>query len=176
MSASSLATNGMSVTTAVVRLMRWINSTEPSAKPTTIASVRLRKIVSKKVAASTVASPQPERSRMAMAGFSIMFQATTASTPARAAKRNIGRKRCGDQHEQQEENGVEHPRDGPVRPCPDVRGGPRDGPRDTKPAEERRTDIGRALCDEFAVRTMPSPRHAIGDDSREQRTRSRRAA
>ena len=65
--------------------MRWMKTSEPSARPTTIASVRSRKIVRAKVTASTAASPRPERSRMAMAGFSTMFQATTASTPASAA-------------------------------------------------------------------------------------------
>ncbi len=70
---------------AVALLIRWMKRTEPNAKPVTMASVRSRKMVRKKVAASTVTSPQPDRTRIAMAGFSIMFQATTARTPASAA-------------------------------------------------------------------------------------------
>ncbi len=65
--------------------MRWMKRSEPSATPVTIASVSPRKMVRKKVAPSTMASPDPERISTAIAGRSTMFQATTARTPASAA-------------------------------------------------------------------------------------------
>jgi hypothetical protein len=66
--------------------MRWMNSTEPKAKPTMMASVRSRKIVSRKVASRTAASPRDAPRSVAKACLSNIAQATTASTPARLAK------------------------------------------------------------------------------------------
>ena len=66
--------------------MRWMNKTEPSAKPTTIASVRPLNRVMPKVAKSTTASPREARSKVAKASRSNMFQHTTASTAARTAR------------------------------------------------------------------------------------------
>ena len=70
---------------AVVCDMRWMNSTDPSAKPTTMASVRSRKTVRRNVTSSTAASPREATSRRANACFSTIVHATTASTPASAA-------------------------------------------------------------------------------------------
>jgi len=68
----------------VASAMRLMNSTAPSAKPTRIPSVRSRNTVSRKVASSTTASPQEERSRVQNSCFSAMVQATTTSTAASA--------------------------------------------------------------------------------------------
>ena len=62
-----------------------MKSTEPSANPTTIASVRSRKSVSPSVTSSTAASPHEAVTSARNAGFSTMSQATTASTAASAA-------------------------------------------------------------------------------------------
>jgi hypothetical protein len=77
--------NGKCAAISVVRAMRWMNRIAPSAKPTTIASVKPTRIVSTSVTPNTAASPRGERNNEATALRSTMFQATTASTPASAA-------------------------------------------------------------------------------------------
>jgi hypothetical protein len=66
--------------------MRSMKISAPSAKPTTMPSVRSRKITSRKVTSEHCrVARMTSGSSAAMAVFSTMFQATTASTPARAA-------------------------------------------------------------------------------------------
>ena len=66
--------------------MRWMNKTDPSAKPTTIASVSPLNRVMPNVAKSTAASPRDALSNVKKASRSNMFQHTTASTAARTAR------------------------------------------------------------------------------------------
>ena len=85
-SGTSPAASGTSVSSAVVCDMRWMNNTDPSAKPTTIASVSPLNKVMPNVASSTTASPREALSKVAKASRSNMFQHTTASTAARTAR------------------------------------------------------------------------------------------
>ncbi len=149
--------------------MRLMNSTAPSAKPTRMPSVRSRKIVSRKVASSTVASPHEERIKVANSCFSAMFQATITSTDGKRRERNVARQRCGDQHEQQQEHRMQHAGDRAARAGADVGRGPRDGAGDADAAEQRRADIGKALRHQFAIRAMPAAGHAVGHHRRQQR-------
>ena len=85
------------------------------------------------------------------------------------SERDIGRERRGDEHEDEEEDGVEHARDRATRPGAHIGGRARDGAGDADAAKQRRHDIGDALGDQFAVGAMAAAGHAIGDDGREQR-------
>src|SRR3984957_467069 len=73
-SGSSSATSGTCVSSAVVCDMRWMNSTDPSAKPTTIASVSPLNKVMPNVANTTAASPRDALGNVAKASRSNMFQ------------------------------------------------------------------------------------------------------
>ena len=81
-------------------------------------------------------------------------------------KRDVGGKGCRDEHEQENEDGMQHPRDRSMRTRTHVGRGPGDGPCHAEAAEERRADIGHALRDKLAVRTVPPSGHAVGDDRR----------
>ena len=71
---------------------------------------------------------------------------------------------------------MQHARDRAVRARAHIGRGAGDGAGHADAAEERRADIGDALRDQLAVRAMPPSGHAVGDDRRKQRLRSRRAA
>ena len=87
----------------------------------------------------------------------------------KSGKRNIGGKRRGHSHEEQDEQRVQHARDRTMRARAHIGCGPRDGASDAETAEERRSEIGRALCDKLAVRAVPTPGHAVGDHRGEKR-------
>ena len=55
-----------------------------------------------------------------------------------------------------------------MRPGPHVGRGSGDGSRHAEAAEQRRPDIGAALRNQLAVGAVTSPRHAVGNDRREQ--------
>ncbi len=103
------------VSTAIALDMRSMNRIEPSAKPTTMPSVRSRKTTSLKVTSSTSASPQEERMSAAKAVFSTMFQATTAEHAGERRKRDVARQRRGDEDEDQQEARMQYAGDRPVR-------------------------------------------------------------
>jgi len=64
---------------------------------------------------------------------------------------------------------VKHAGDRPDSAGSYVGGGARDGAGDRNTPEQDRTDIGGPLRHQLTIRAVPSARHAIGDDGREQR-------
>ena len=165
----SAATSGERSSMPVISAMRWMNSTAPSAKPTRMPSVRSRKIVSRKVASSTTASPREARSSVANSCFSAMFQATDDQHGGERGQRDVARERRRDQHEQQQEDRMQHARDRPARAGADVGRGARDRAGDADAAEQRRADVGDALRHQLAIGAVAAPGHAVGDHRRQQR-------
>jgi hypothetical protein len=92
-----------------------------------------------------------------------------ASDRSQRSERDVARQWRCDQHEQQQEHRMQHPRDGPARSGPDIGRSSGDQTRDANAAEQCRSDIGNPLRDQLAVGTMPAPGHAVGDDGRQQR-------
>ena len=123
--------------------MRWMKSTAPSAKPTTMPSVRSRKTVSRKVASSTTASPRELRSKRRELVLLGHVPGDDGEHAGERRERDVGGQRRGEQHEQQEEDRVQDAGDRPVRAGPHIGRGAGDGAGDADAAEQRRADIGR---------------------------------
>ena len=84
-----------------------------------------------------------------------------------SCQRDIGCQRSGHEHEEQQEERMQHPGDGTMRVGANIGGrtGNRAGGADA--AEQGARDVCIALRDKFAVRAVPSAGHAIGNDSRQ---------
>ena len=146
-----------------------MNSTDPSAKPTTIASVSPLNKVMPNVASSTAASPRDARSNVAEGVALEHVPAHDRKHRGEDGERDVAGERRRDQNEEEQEQRMRHAGDGTARPCPHVRRGSGYGPGHANAAEQARRDIGDALTDQFAVRTMAPAGHAVGDDGGEQR-------
>ena len=84
-------------------------------------------------------------------------------------ERNVARQRRCDQHEQQQERRMQHPRHRAASAGADVGRGPRNQSGDADAAEQRGSDVGDALGHQFAIRAMPPSGHAVGHHRRQQR-------
>ena len=84
-------------------------------------------------------------------------------------QRYVGSERCGDHYEEQEKKGMQHSGDRSMRARPHVCRRSRDRTRDAKSAEECGAHIGHALCNKLAVRAVPPPGHAVGDNGGQKR-------
>ena len=153
----------------VISAMRLMNSTAPSAKPTTMPSVRSRKIVSRKVASSTTASPQRRAQQHRELVLLRHVPGDDDQHGGERGERDVARERRRDQHEQQQEDRMQHARDRAARAGAHIGRGARDGAGDADAAEQRRADIGDALRHQFAIGAMAAAGHAVGDHRRQQR-------
>ena len=63
---------------------------------------------------------------------------------------------------------MDHARHRRCAACPDIGGRAGNGAGDANAAEQRRTDIADALCDQLHIGAMPASRHAVGDDGGQQ--------
>ena len=146
-----------------------MNKIEPSAKPTTMASVNPTKIVSRNVTTSTAASP---RERPKQRGDGVPLDHVPRDDGEHAGERrqrDEARERRREQHEREQKHRMQHAGDGSVCAGAHVRRRARDRARHADAAEQTRRNVGGALRDELAVAAVPAARHAVGDDRRQQR-------
>ncbi len=128
-SGTSSAASGTCVSSAVVCDMRWMNNTDPSAKPTTIASVSPLNKVMPNVAKQhgRVAARRPQQGCESVALEHV--PAHDREHRGEDGQRNVARERRRHQNEQEQEQRMRHAGDRTARPCPHVRCGSRHGAR-----------------------------------------------
>ena len=84
-------------------------------------------------------------------------------------ERDVAGERRGDQHEDEQEERVQHARHRPMRAGPHIGRGAGDGAGGADAAEQRGADVGEALRDQLAVGAVAPPGHAVGHHRRQQR-------
>ena len=149
--------------------MRWMKSSEPSAKPTTMPSVRSRKTTSRKVTSSTSASPREARTQRGEGVSLHHVPGDHRQHAGQRRERDVAGERRGQQHEEKQEQRMQHAGDRAVRAGAHIGGGAGDGAGDADAAEQGGADVGDALRHQLAVGAVPAPGHAVGDHGREQR-------
>ena len=150
--------------------MRWMNSSAPSAKPTTMPSVRSRKTVEQEGRAA--APPRRPRTsaaaRRRRASRPCSRRRWRGRRPARPAGCKLASGAATSMKSEQEDR-MQHARHRAARAGADIGGGARDGAGDADAAEQGGADVGDALRHQLAVGAVPPAGHAVGDHRREQR-------
>ena len=155
--------------TSTASAMRYMKTKAATTTPTSIATVRSKNTVSKKVSSSTSRSPHRRRQRVAEVLVLAHVPGHDQQHRGQRGQRHVAHQRRQQQHEQQQEHRVQHARDRRTRAGAHVGRGARDRAGRGQAAEQRRADVGDALRDQFAVGAMAAADHAVGDDRRQQR-------
>ena len=166
---SGSSANAMCAAIAVVCAMRWMNKTEPSAKPTTMASVK----------------PDEDRQQRTSRPARPHRRAMTAATSRRRAldhvpgddgehagerrERNEARERRREQHEREQKHRVQHAGDGPCAPARTFVAVRAIVPVTQMPPNKPDATFAAPCATSSQLRAMPPARHAVRDDGRQQR-------